>query len=147
MVVLALNLNKVDRVKLQKIIPLLGVCVALTGCVAAALLPAVGVGGANSVGVGSADEQKLVDLTAKNFSVDPSQVKITNVKKDSNVLSGSAIHYDVTLLTNGKSRPLHCMVTSSFWVTSSPLCAKPGESLTGGSGDSCNALLKAAGKC
>lgn len=126
----------------------LGISVALSGCVAAALIPAAAMVGASSTGVGTADEQKLTELTARNFSVAPGQVKISNIKKDNSLISGSSIYYDVSLTANGQVKALHCMMTSSLWMNSSPLCARPGESLTGGgSGDSCNALLRAAGRC
>ncbi|WP_310643974.1 hypothetical protein [Limnohabitans sp.] len=126
---------------------LLSVTVALSGCVAAAFVPSAGILGANAGGVGTADEQKLTEITAKNFGVDKTQISVSNLQKDSSALGGSSIYYDVEITTKGQKKNLKCMVSSSFGVTSLPLCAKPGESLTGGGSDSCNALLKAAGKC
>jgi hypothetical protein len=117
--------------------------VSLTGCVLAPLA----VVGATATGTGTADDAKLTQLTGRNFGVDPSQVKISNVKKDNGLLN-STIYYQAEIKTGNQSRTLNCMITSNLMVDSSPLCAKPGESLTGGgSGDNCNALSKAAGRC
>jgi hypothetical protein len=126
---------------------LLSATVVLSGCVAAAFVPSAGILGANASGVGTADEQRLTEITAKNFGVDKAQISVKNLQKDSTALGGSSIYYDVEVTSKGQMKNLRCMVSSSFGVTSLPLCAKPGESLTGGGSDSCNALLKAAGKC
>jgi hypothetical protein len=114
---------------------------ALSGCV---LAPIAAVG-ATAAGVGTADDAKLAKLTARNFGTEIGQVTVSNVKKD-NSLFGSTIYCQADIKSAIGTRTMNCMITSSYLVDSAPLCAKPGEPLTGG-GDSCNALSKAAGKC
>ena len=58
------------------VVLLLGASQALSGCVAAAALPAVALGAANS----SNDEEAIKVKTAEHFGTSPRNVQITNYK-------------------------------------------------------------------
>ena len=106
---------------MKNLILITTISLLLSGCAAVAVGGATY--GAGASGIFDPSEETLQQITARNFGVDKAKVKISNISKEN-----GGIYYDASI--NGK--PQKCMVTSSFGHTSSPLCAKPGQPLTGG---------------
>lgn len=147
-----MNTSKISRTPVNRFALAATVAIfaaTLGGCVLAPLAAVGAAATGGATGVGTADDAKLVAITARNFGVSDSQVKVSEVKKENSLFSGSKIYYQAEVKTSGQTKVLNCMITSGLLSggDSSPLCAKPGESMTGGGGDSCNALTRAAGRC
>jgi hypothetical protein len=75
-------------------------------------------------------EESLQKLTAREFGVDPKQVSISNIQSegDGPLVSSATVYYDAKI--KGQNRK--CYVTTAMGANSSPMCAKPGQSLTKG---------------
>jgi hypothetical protein len=85
----------------------------LTGCAVPMAMAA-----ANASGFGTAEETKLMDILARNYGVESSKIKITNVTKENHIMEGSNVYFDADI--NGQK--LRCLVHSSWMRDSPPLC-------------------------
>lgn len=80
---------------------------------------------AQKMGIGTSSEDDITQATAKVFSVQPSAVKVSDIKKESG-FNGTQIFYAASV--GGK--PYRCGMLSSFAGASLPKCVKPGEPLS-----------------
>ena len=79
---------------------------------------------AQKMGIGTANEDEILQATAKVFGVPATGVKVTDIQKE-NGFNGTQIFYAATV--QGKS--YRCGMLSSFAGASLPKCVKPGEPL------------------
>lgn len=93
--------------------------------------------GESASGIFAPSDNALQKSVARDFGVSPEDVAISN--RDVAGFPGSNTTY-FSASIRGQKR--NCYVTSTLFLMSSPLCAKPGESIS--SGD--NALTRAAGR-
>jgi hypothetical protein len=75
-------------------------------------------------------EESLQKLTAREYGVDPKQVTISNIQSegDGPLIASATVYYDAKI--KGQNRK--CYITTAMGGNSSPMCAKPGQSLTKG---------------
>lgn len=126
---------------LQRVMLMMTITSLLSGCVAA-LAPVAVVGGQKS-GAFSENEDDLYKLIARQYGVERSQFKISDIDQQKH-WNTTDTYFNVTFNNGGKK--LRCQVSSALGSNGDmALCDEAG----GGSPETkkCNALLKAAGKC
>lgn len=110
----------------------------LTGCIGA-LAPVAVVGGQKS-GAFSENEDDLYKLIARQYGVERSQFKISDIDQEKH-WNTTETYFNVSFNTGKK---LRCQVSSALGSNGDmALCDEVGASAA----KKCNALLKAAGKC
>lgn len=110
----------------------------LSGCIGA-LAPVAVVGGQKS-GAFSENEDDLYKLIARQYGVNRSQFKISDIEQEKH-WNTTETYFNVAF-NNGKK--LRCNVSSALGSNGDmALCDEAGVSTA----KKCNALLKAAGKC
>lgn len=103
---------------------------ALQGC------ELIGAQGVSASGLFVPDEQTIAQSVAREYGVSPEAVSVS-IREVDGGLGSNTSYFTATI--NGEER--NCYITSTVvGIKSSPLCAKPGESIS--SGD--NALTRAA---
>ncbi|MGV3582094.1 MAG: hypothetical protein ACO1N8_07285 [Methylophilus sp.] len=113
-------------------IPLIGGCIG-------ALAPVAVVGGQKS-GVFSESEDDLYKLIARQYGIERSQFKISDIDQQKH-WNTTETYFNVSFNTGKK---LRCQVSSALGSNGDmALCDEVGTSAA----KKCNALLKAAGKC
>ncbi len=125
---------------LKYVVLAMAVASLLSGCVGA-LAPVAVVGGQKS-GAFSENEDDLYKLIARQYGVDKSKFKISDVDQQKH-WNETDTYFNVTF-NDGKK--LRCQVSSALGSNGDmALCNQTG----GGTAETkkCNALLKAAGKC
>lgn len=118
------------------IVPLIGGCIG-------ALAPVAVVGGQKS-GAFSENEDDLYKLIARQYGVNRSQFKISDIDQEKH-WNTTETYFNVTF--NDGSKKLRCQVSSALGSNGDmALCDQVGGSAAPET-KKCNALLKAAGKC